>query len=118
MYSRQTRIRIFLPSTVSVLTVFRTAHLAQILNTVVSLDAVQMIDFLGKATMYKKEHQPVLPKLKLFSLKEDMNTDIAVIIYYSRVFPVPLLIDQLSRRSIISVGRKQMRLKRLPLFIA
>ena len=60
-YAGQTRLGIFLPSTVSVLTVFRTAHLAQILNTVVCFDGINVVDLLWETTMYEEEHQSVLP---------------------------------------------------------
>ena len=48
MYAWQSRVRIFLPLAVSLLAVFGTAHFTQILNTVVGLDAINMINLLRK----------------------------------------------------------------------
>ena len=61
VYTRQSGVRIFLPSTRFVQFVFGAVHLAQIFNTIVGLDAVQVVDLLRKATMYEEEHQPVFP---------------------------------------------------------
>ena len=118
MYARQTGVWIFLPLAVSVLAVLRTAHLPQVLYAIVGLDAVQMVDLLWKATVYKEEYQPVLPKFKPFSSEKYPDKDIAfALINHSGIFTVPLLINHLSCRCIIFVGRKQMLLKCLPLFL-
>ena len=117
VYTRQARVRIFHPSAVSVQTVFRTVYLAQVLNAVVGSNTVYVVDLFWKATAYQKEHQPVLQQLKLLSPKENNDSDIAVPMYHSWILTVPLPVDQLSRRCIISVGRKQILLKRFPLFL-
>ena len=54
-YTRQTRVRIFLPPTVSVLAVLGTAHLAQVLNTVVGFDTINVVDLLRETTVYEEE---------------------------------------------------------------
>ena len=115
-YARQARIRIFLPLAVSISAVLRTAHLPQVLNTVVGLDAVQMIDLLGKAMVYKEEYQAVLPYMKPLSLEIDPDVDIAGPMYHSGILTVPFFVDQLSRLFIISVGRDYVRLQRPPPF--
>ena len=61
MYARQTCVWIFLPLTRFVQFVFGAVHLAQVLNTIVGLDAVQVVDLLRKATMYEEKYQPVFP---------------------------------------------------------
>lgn len=72
---------------------------------------------LRETTMYEEEHQPVLPQLKLLSLEVDPDADITIaFINHSRILPIPFPINQLSCRCIISVGRKQILLKSLPLF--
>ena len=84
---------------------------------VVGLDAIDMVDLLRETTMYEEEHQPVLPQLKLLSLEVDPDADITIaFINHSGILTVPFPVDQLSRCCIISVGRKQILLKSLPLF--
>ena len=117
-YAWQTGVRIFPPFSELIRFILGVAHLAQILNPVVGLDTVQMVDLLGKATAYKEEHQPVLPKLKPFAPEKNKDVDIAtVLINHSGILTVPLPVDQLSRLFIISVSRKEMFLKRLPLLL-
>ena len=60
-YAWQTGVRIFPPFSELIRFILGVAHLPQVLNTVVGLDAVQVIDLLRKTTMYEEEYQPVFP---------------------------------------------------------
>ena len=112
-YAWQTGVRIFPPFSELIRFILGVAHLAQILNPVVGLDAVNVVDLLGEAMMHEEEHQPVLPQPKPFSPEIHQDVDIAfALMNHAWILAVPFPVDHLSRRCIISVCRDYVRLQR------